>query len=202
MTDTRPTAEPEVPESVTFREVQEIIRTFRDSGWSGMTLELHGMRVVLGKNGPPASAGPAAPSAPAATAVATAPPAPPAEPAAAAPPSASTGTAPQPASAQAASPAGGGSSGGSATEADTTGCVAVNSPAVGSFWVAPSPGQPPFVQVGQTVAEDEQLGIVEVMKLMNPVLAPVAGEVVQVCATNAELVEYEQVLFWIRPSDG
>ena len=83
---------------------------------------------------------------------------------------------------------------------DTTGCVAVNSPAVGSFWVAPSPGQPPFVQVGQTVAEDEQLGIVEVMKLMNPVLSPTAGEVVEVCAANAELVEYEQVLFWIRPS--
>jgi biotin carboxyl carrier protein len=73
---------------------------------------------------------------------------------------------------------------------------------VGSFWVAPSPGQPPFVQVGQMVAEEEQLAIVEVMKLMSPVLASTAGEVVEVCAANAELVEYEQVLFWIRPSDG
>jgi biotin carboxyl carrier protein len=77
--------------------------------------------------------------------------------------------------------------------------VAVRSPAIGSFWVAPSPGQPPFVQVGDAVTEDQQLAIVEVMKLMNPVVSPTAGEVVRVCAANAELVEYEQVLFWIRP---
>ena len=80
--------------------------------------------------------------------------------------------------------------------------MAVRSPAVGAFWVAPSPGQPPFVQVGQRVAQDEQLAIVEVMKLMNPVVATTAGEVVQICAANAEMVEYEQVLFWIRPTDG
>jgi acetyl-CoA carboxylase biotin carboxyl carrier protein len=156
------TADADVPESVTFREVQEVIRTFRDSGWTGMTLELHGMRVVIGKDGPPRGAG----------------------------------------AAPAAAVAAGGSSGSGSTPAtDTTGCVAVNSPAVGSFWVSPSPGQPPFVQVGQAVAEDEQLGIVEVMKLMNPVVSPTAGEVAAVCAANAELVEYEQVLFWIRPSD-
>jgi acetyl-CoA carboxylase biotin carboxyl carrier protein len=85
---------------------------------------------------------------------------------------------------------------------DTTGCVAVRSPAVGAFWTAPSPGEPPFVRVGDPVAADQQLAIVEVMKLMNPVVASTAGEVVQVCAENAALVEYEQVLFWIRPSDG
>ncbi len=68
--------------------------------------------------------------------------------------------------------------------------------------MAPSPGEPPFVEVGQVVGQDEQLAIVEVMKLMNPVLAPLAGEIVQVCAANAEMVEYEQVLFLIRPSDG
>jgi acetyl-CoA carboxylase biotin carboxyl carrier protein len=181
------TADAAVPESVTFREVQEIIRTFKDSDWSGMTLELGGMRIVVGKDGPPrsaatpasdaqpTSAAPARQSAPAAAQTPPPAPAPTAEATQSTPPSPS---------------------------ADTTGCVAVNSPAVGSFWVAPSPGQPPFVQVGQTVAEEEQLAIVEVMKLMNPVLAPTAGEVVQVCAANAELVEYEQVLFWIRPSDG
>lgn len=77
----------------------------------------------------------------------------------------------------------------------------MRSPAVGVFWVAPSPGQPPFVELGQVVARDEQLAIVEVMKLMNPVVAPVAGTVVRVCAANASLVEYDQVLFWIRPDD-
>ena len=62
-----------------------------------------------------------------------------------------------------------------ASVVDTTGCVAVRSPAVGAFWVAPGPGQPPFVEVGQTVAQDEQLAIVEVMKLMNPVVATARG---------------------------
>jgi biotin carboxyl carrier protein len=187
----------DVPESVTFREVQEIIRTFRDSGWSGMTLELHGMRVVIGKNGPPESAAsPSTDTAPAAAPPLPAPRATPAAASAGAGAGAAAGAAQRPpASAGTAS-----DSGSRSTPVDTTGCVAVNSPAVGSFWVGPSPGQPPFVQVGQTVAEDDQLGIVEVMKLMNPVLSPTAGAVVQVCAANAELVEYEQVLFWIRPS--
>jgi acetyl-CoA carboxylase biotin carboxyl carrier protein len=85
---------------------------------------------------------------------------------------------------------------------DTTGLTAVRSPAVGAFWVAPAPGQPPFVEVGQSVAEGDQMAIVEVMKLMNPVLASAAGEVVAVAATDAEMVEYEQVLFWVRPADG
>jgi acetyl-CoA carboxylase biotin carboxyl carrier protein len=81
--------------------------------------------------------------------------------------------------------------------------VAVRSPAVGAFWVAPSPGAPPFVEVGQRVAADEQLAIVEVMKLMNSVSAPRAGEIVQVCAANSDLVEYDQVLFLLRPDhDG
>jgi acetyl-CoA carboxylase biotin carboxyl carrier protein len=58
------------------------------------------------------------------------------------------------------------------------------------------------VRVGQTVERDEQLAIVEVMKLMNPVVATTPGEIVEVCAQNAEMVEYDQALFWIRPSDG
>lgn len=82
------------------------------------------------------------------------------------------------------------------------GVVAVRSPAVGAFWVAPSPGASPFVQQGQTVEADEQLAIVEVMKLMNPVVAPEGGEVVQVCARNGELVEFDQVLFLIMPANA
>jgi acetyl-CoA carboxylase biotin carboxyl carrier protein len=175
------------PESVTYREVQEILRTFADSGWSGMTLEVEGMRITVGKNGPPTT-GTAAPTATVAPAETTtvAPAAPAIAPAAAEPAPAKPAPAgPPPASA-----------------VDTTGCVEVRSPAVGSFWVAPSPGEPPFVAVGQTVADGEQLAIVEVMKLMNPVISGISGEVVQVCAANASLVEYEQVLFLIRPSDG
>ncbi|HET6393672.1 MAG TPA: acetyl-CoA carboxylase biotin carboxyl carrier protein [Blastococcus sp.] len=178
------TVEPDapVPDAVTHREIREILRTFAASGWSTLELEVRGMRIVVGKDGPPA----AATTAPAAGAAATAPvPAPPAPPAAA-----PAVVAPAPAPAAPAAPV------------DTEGLVAVRSPAVGAFWVSPAPGQPPFVEVGQVVARDEQLAIVEVMKLMNPVVATQPGEVVQICATNAELVEYDQVLFLIRPSDG
>jgi acetyl-CoA carboxylase biotin carboxyl carrier protein len=179
MTDTTDT---EVPDSVTLREVREIVRTFQESGWRSMTCELRGLRIVLGKDGRPGGT------------------------AAADPPGAGAGPAGDPAGGASAGSSSGIASAASAppasstpAEADPEGCVAVRSPAVGSFWVAPSPGQPPFVQVGDTVTEDQQLAIVEVMKLMNPVLAATAGEVVRVCAANAALVEYEQVLFWVRP---
>ena len=193
MSTTDSPAGTDVPQSVTFREVQEVIRTFQRSGWKGMTLEVRGLRITIGKDGPPAGA---APSAPGTTAVATT--APPVAPSPALPASAAPAVAepPTPAVAVGAAPGAAGSA------VDTTGCVAVRSPAVGAFWTAPSPGQPPFVRVGDTVAADQQLAIVEVMKLMNPVVAATAGEVVQVCAENAAMVEYDQVLFWIRPSDG
>ncbi|MEJ2890560.1 acetyl-CoA carboxylase biotin carboxyl carrier protein [Actinomycetospora aeridis] len=177
--DTGPDA---VPASVTHREIQEILATFARSGWSAMELDVRGIRVSVGKHGPPAAATvtAAAPPAPAPTAAAPAPaPAP-----APTPPPAPTPAAAEP-----------------VTPTDRTGLVAVRSPAVGAFWVAPSPGQPPFVAVGDHVAADAQLAIVEVMKLMNPVVTPAAGEVVEVCAGNADLVEYDQVLFWLRP-DG
>ncbi|MGY1776438.1 acetyl-CoA carboxylase biotin carboxyl carrier protein [Geodermatophilus sp. SYSU D00804] len=189
-----PAAAAEVPLSTTLRELQEVIRTFQRSDWTGMTLEVRGLRITIGKDGPPGALTAAATPAPAAAPAAAPPAAPPVP---AAPPPV---PAPPPAPVAAAPAAAGPASGGGAV--NTTGCVAVRSPAVGAFWTAPSPGQPPFVQVGDTVTADQQLAIVEVMKLMNPVVAPAAGEVVEVCARNAELVEYEQVLFWIRPSDG
>jgi acetyl-CoA carboxylase biotin carboxyl carrier protein len=79
------------------------------------------------------------------------------------------------------------------------GVVAVRSPTLGTFFVAPKPGAPPFVQPGDRVGADDTLGIVEVMKLMNPIKAGTAGEVMKVCAANNELVEYDRVLFWVRP---
>jgi len=167
------------PDSMTRREVREILRTFNDSTWTAMTLEVNGMRITVGKNGPPAqAAAPRTPEAPAKTVAPVVNDAPP--------------VAVEPAR-PVATPA---------AQVDTAGCVEVRSPTVGAFWTAPSPGEPPFVQVGQKVEAGQQLAIVEVMKLMNPVLAAQAGEVVQVCAENAALVEFEQPLFLIRPSDG
>jgi len=70
----------------------------------------------------------------------------------------------------------------------------VESPSVGLFWRAPSPGAPPFVEVGASVAEGDTLAIVEVMKLMNHVVAPVAGEIKAIVPENGEAVEYGQPL--------
>ena len=84
-------------------------------------------------------------------------------------------------------------------EEPPAGIVAVRSPTLGTFFAAPKPGAPPFVQPGERVAAGDQIGIVEVMKLMNPVRADVGGEIVKVCARNNELVEYDRVLFWIKP---
>jgi acetyl-CoA carboxylase biotin carboxyl carrier protein len=74
----------------------------------------------------------------------------------------------------------------------------VTSPIAGVFYRAPSPDAPPFVEVGQEVAAEDVIGIVEVMKLMNTVRAGVAGTVVEVCVGNGELVEFEQVLVRIE----
>ncbi|MGV9865427.1 acetyl-CoA carboxylase biotin carboxyl carrier protein [Rhodococcus koreensis] len=175
---------------VTHREVQEILRTFQESGWASMTLELDGIRVTVGKDGPPAPAPTAvAPTAVAPTAVA---------PTAVTPSAPAVGPAPAPAAASsAAAPAPA-----APPAVDTTGCIEVRAQTVGAFWVAPGPGEPPFVQVGQTVEAGQQIAIVEVMKLMNPVVTPHGGEIVQICATNADLVEFDQPLFLIRPTDG
>jgi len=187
------------PERVTYREVREILRTFRDSGWAAMTLEMDGMRITVGKDGPPAARERSLAEAPA-----------PVPQAASATVSAVTHTPPlDTAGTGIAADAGKGADTVPAAQgavptapADTTGCIEVTSPTVGAFWVAPSPGEPPFVQVGQKVEAGEQLAIVEVMKLMNPIVAPQSGEIVQICAKNADLVEFDQVLFLIRPSDG
>jgi acetyl-CoA carboxylase biotin carboxyl carrier protein len=79
------------------------------------------------------------------------------------------------------------------------GLAEVASPLLGIFYRAPKPGEPPFVEVGSKVDEDTVIGIIEVMKLMNSVRAGVKGEVVEILAENAALVEYEEILLRLRP---
>ncbi|MFC7659716.1 acetyl-CoA carboxylase biotin carboxyl carrier protein [Pseudonocardia benzenivorans] len=74
-------------------------------------------------------------------------------------------------------------------------------PSPGLFWRAPSPGAPPFTDIGGHVEEGTALCIVEVMKLMNTLPAPVAGTVVEICAENGEQVDTGTPLFRIR-ADG
>lgn len=74
----------------------------------------------------------------------------------------------------------------------------VKSPIVGTFFEAPSPGSPPFVKPGDTVAVGQVLCIVEAMKLMNEIETDAAGEVVKCLVENGQPVEYGQPLFLIR----
>ena len=81
---------------------------------------------------------------------------------------------------------------------------AVTAPMVGTFYTSPAPGEPPFVQVGDEVAANETLCIVEAMKLMNEITAEEMGTVREVCLEDASPVEYGTVLFYIEPhsADG
>lgn len=76
----------------------------------------------------------------------------------------------------------------------------VLAPLVGVFYRSPSPGAPPFVEVGQPVAEGQQVAIVEAMKMMNEVVADSAGVLREVHVADAAIVELGQRLFTIEPT--
>lgn len=79
------------------------------------------------------------------------------------------------------------------------GLVPVNAPMLGTFYRAPRPGAPPFVEVGALVAENDTLCLIEVMKVFNAVVAGARGRVVKVCAETGQMVEFGQTLFLIHP---
>jgi acetyl-CoA carboxylase biotin carboxyl carrier protein len=79
------------------------------------------------------------------------------------------------------------------------GLVAVRPPLPGTFYRAPQPGAPPFVEAGDTVGPDTVVAIIETMKLMNPVHAGAAGIVESILVDNAEAVDGDAVLMTIRP---
>jgi oxaloacetate decarboxylase alpha subunit len=82
------------------------------------------------------------------------------------------------------------------------GLVRVEAPMVGTFYRAPQPGAPPFVEEGQPVGAGQTLCILEAMKLMNEVKAEVEGIVRAIHVENAQPVEYGQLLFELEPLMG
>jgi len=78
--------------------------------------------------------------------------------------------------------------------------VEVASPMVGTFYRAPAPDAPPYVDVGARVGKGSVLCIIEAMKLMNELESEVAGTVAKIMVENGQPVEYGQVLFLIDPS--
>jgi len=83
-----------------------------------------------------------------------------------------------------------------AVEAEEEG-YAVTTPMVGTYYSAPSPGSPQFVQVGDRVSEGDTLCIIEAMKMMNQIEAEVAGTIKSIRVQNGDPVEYGQILFVI-----
>jgi biotin carboxyl carrier protein len=72
---------------------------------------------------------------------------------------------------------------------------------LGTFFRAPRPGAPPFVEIGSEVEPDTVIGILEVMKLMNTVRAGAHGRVAQILARDGALVEYGEALLRVSRID-
>lgn len=76
--------------------------------------------------------------------------------------------------------------------------VPIKAPMVGTFYKAPSPDAPPFVEPGQMVEVGQVICIIEAMKLMNEIKSEVKGKVLEVLAENGSPVEFGQSLFLIE----
>lgn len=74
----------------------------------------------------------------------------------------------------------------------------VTSPLVGTYYSSPAPGKPKFVEVGSQVSEGDTLCIIEAMKVMNEIKAPVSGKITNIYVKEAQMVEYDEVLFTIE----
>ena len=85
------------------------------------------------------------------------------------------------------------------TAATADGALTIDAPMLGVFYRAPSPGAPPFVDVGTRIERDTIVCVIEVMKMMNSVPAGVVGTIAEVHVENAEAVEFGQPLFRVMP---
>lgn len=81
------------------------------------------------------------------------------------------------------------------------GLIAIKSPMLGTFYRAPKPGAPPFVEVGTVVNAGDNLCIIEVMKLFTTTTAEIGGRIAQISAKDGQLVEFGQTLFLVEPAE-
>lgn len=79
------------------------------------------------------------------------------------------------------------------------GLTDITAPIVGTFYRAPKPGAPPFIDIGSRVETDTVIAIIEVMKLMNSIPAGMVGEIIEICIEDGEFVERGRTLMRVRP---
>jgi acetyl-CoA carboxylase biotin carboxyl carrier protein len=75
----------------------------------------------------------------------------------------------------------------------------ITAPMVGTYYSAPSPKDPPYVQEGDIIQPGDRVGIVEAMKMMNEIEAEIGGRVARILVKNGQAVEYGQPLMLIEP---
>ena len=158
--------------SLTAADVAEIMRLVEQSGFDELTLEIDGMKLSLRRGAPADSALDRIPQA-----------------ATAAGPTATVPTVAVPNTSAVSPP----------PPADPN-VHDVASPLLGTFYRAPKPGAPPFVEVGAQVEEETVVAIIEVMKLMNTVRAGVCGTVTEILVGDGALAEYGETLLRVRKS--
>ena len=78
--------------------------------------------------------------------------------------------------------------------------VEVTAPMVGTFYRAPGPEEPPFVEIGSRISVGQAVCILEAMKLMNELESEVSGEVIEILVENGTPVEFGQVLMRLKPA--
>lgn len=170
--------------ALTPDDLKSLVAAFEASDWGEMSVRLGDTTLELTRTGrpptttPPVSAPPASPPAPPAPAAHAPAPSVVADAAAVVPMTAGTGP--------------------DQRKAAWDGHL-VSAPSLGLFWRSPQPGAPPFVEVGQQVEAGDTVCIVEVMKLMNHVMAGVSGTVIAIEPENGQMVEFGQLLVVIRP---
>jgi acetyl-CoA carboxylase biotin carboxyl carrier protein len=89
-----------------------------------------------------------------------------------------------------------------AADAQLDGRHPIKAPLVGTFYRAPQPGSPPFVQEGDVVDAGQTVAIVEAMKLMNQVQADQGGKISEIVAEDGTWVEFEQILMYLEPAES
>jgi acetyl-CoA carboxylase biotin carboxyl carrier protein len=167
-------------DATAVEQVIRLVESLDRSAFDFLEVQVGELKVTIGKGDPPAPA--------------------------------ATAPAPAPAAVTATSPAPVGEVGSTAVELPTappqpeavsspsaSALLEITAPTMGIFYAQPEPGKPPFVTVGAVVEETTTVALVEVMKTFHAVPAGVRGTIAEVCVSDAQLVEFGEVLFRVRP---